>query len=313
MGSEDDADLRSAGGASLTRRRDGVLTHRLGLLLVVFCAFGVACSPRHAAEALLVGDHFALTKDVAYGEPPRQRLDVYRPRGEGRLRPVVVFLYGGRWQNGSKEIYRLLGDALTARRIVVVVPDYRFYPEVRFPAWVQDGALAVQWTHENVRDFGGDPERIVLVGHSAGAHTVTLLALDERYLASVGVGRAVRGFVSLAGPVLTTWTDADVQALMGPPEGWPESYPVNHIDGTEPPLLLLHGGADETVMAANSVGLADKIREQGGCARAIVYPDVGHVEIAAAFLLPSLRIAPVLDDVLAFIEDPGASTCAGEK
>jgi len=278
-------------------------------LLISLASVGSACSPRRAAESLISGNHFVRTADIAYGADPRQRLDVYRPRAVREHHPVVVFLYGGRWQSGSKTDYRVLAGALTRHRFVAVIPDYRLYPQVRFPAWVDDGAQAVRWVRDNIGQFGGDPERIVLVGHSAGAHTVALLALDKRYLARVGAASAVRGFVSLAGPVDTTWTDPDVQLLMGPQENWPETYPSRHIDGTEPPILFLHGAGDETVLPHNSTVLAALIQERGGCARAVVYPNVGHVEIVIALAIPWLRIAPVVEDVAAFVRDPESSTC----
>ena len=118
----------------------------------------------------------------------------------------------------------------------------------------------------------------------------------------------MKGYVSLGGPVETTWTAPDVQALMGPREQWPRTYPVTHLEGREPPILLLHGAGDETVSPGNSTRLAARIRERGGCARSVVYPGVGHVEIVVALAAPRLGIAPVLDDIAAFIRDP-RSTC----
>jgi acetyl esterase/lipase len=303
---------QSAGGRRHRAPRETRLRHAALLALL---AFGAGCSPLRVAEVLLLGDHFALTTDLPYGDAPRQRLDVYRPLRVRAPAPVVVFLYGGRWQSGSRDQYRLLGDALARRGIVTVVPDYRLYPEVRFPAWVKDAASSVRWTRQNIRRFGGDPDRIFVVGHSAGAHTAVLLALDEGYLRAVGVPPgAVAGVVSLAGPVDTVWTDPDVQALMGPREGWPATYPVNHLDGAEPRLLLLHGGGDDTVAPANSVDLAARIRARGGCAEAIVYPGVGHVEIIIALSVPRLGSAPVMDDLTDFIrgtEIPGCPRASG--
>lgn len=268
-------------------------------------ALATGCSTRKAAETLLLGDHFVLTRGIAYGGHPGRRLDVYRPRDESRRSPVVVFLYGGRWQSGAREQYRLLGDALTRRGLVVIVPDYRKYPDALFPAWVEDAAHAMRWTVDNAEKFNGDTGRIFVVGHSAGAHTAALLALDEKYLRAAGVSaHFLRGAASLAGPVDTVWTDPDVQALMGPPEGWPMTYPASHIDGTEPPLLLLHGTGDETVAQINSSRLAARIRERGGCARSISYPGIGHVEIVVALALPWLRRAPVMEDIVSFIRNP---------
>jgi acetyl esterase/lipase len=271
------------------------------------------CSPRRAAETLLLGSDFVRTEGVSYGPEARQRLDVYRPKAVRAPAPVVVFLYGGRWNTGTRRDYRLLGDALTRRGWVAVVPDYRLAPAARFPAWVEDGARAVRWARDNAARIGGDSARIFVVGHSAGGHSAALLALDEHFLRDAGVpAGTVRGFVSLAGPVDTTWTDPDVQALMGPREGWPATYPATHVDGTEPPILLLHGRGDRTVAVENSQRLAARIRDRGGCARSVVYPGVGHVEIVVALSAPRLRIAPVLDDVAAFVRDPRGSTCARE-
>lgn len=263
------------------------------------------CSPVQVMNTLIPDRGFVVSRDIAYGSLPRQKLDVYRPRGLRRSAPVAVFLYGGRWQSGSKADYRLLGQALTKRGIVLVVADYRLYPEVRFPAFVEDGARVVRWTRDNVARFGGDTARIFVVGHSAGGHTAALLALDERLLRDAGVPPGtVRGFVSLAGPVDTVWTDADVQALMGPRQGWAATYPASHIDGVEPPLLLLHGAGDQTVNPSSSVRLAARIQQAGGCIRTRVYPKVGHVEIVVAFAAPWLGIAPVMSDVVEFIRKP---------
>lgn len=261
-----------------------------------------ACAPRQVAESLLLGNHYELLKDRPYGPGPHERLDVYRPRGKSSAGPVVVFLYGGRWQHGSKEEYRLLGDALTNEGVVGVVPDLRRYPDVRFPAWVEDAARAVRWVRDSIQAYGGDPGRIFVMGHSSGAHTATLLALDHHYLENAGVSPlAVQGFIGLAGPVATTWTDSDVQALMGPREKWPLTYPMEQVGGSAPPLLLLHGERDRLVSPANSTRLAARIRASEGCAPVILYQGLDHIGIILAFVLPRFGIAPVLDDVMAFV------------
>jgi acetyl esterase/lipase len=261
-------------------------------------------------EAVLFRHHFTLIRDRPYGSTVRQRLDVYRPRSPPGPAAVVVFFYGGRWQRGSKDEYRLLGDAFTRHGLVAVVPDYRLSPSVSFPAWVDDAAGAVRWVRDSIAGYGGDPSRILVVGHSAGAHTAVLLALDGSYLRRAGVPAGmVRGFVSIAGPVATTWTDPDVQALMGPRESWRATYPTTFVNGTGPPLLLLHGARDGTVAPANSTRLAERIRSQGGCARSIVYRGLDHVGIVVALSVPRLEIAPVMDDVMAFLRRPEAESC----
>ena len=280
------------------------IQRRLLLLAPVSVLLGpaTACAPRQLAESVLLGNHFELVADVPYGPDPKDRLDVYRPRHRESSAPVVVFLYGGRWQRGSKEEYRLLGDALTLEGVVAVVPDYHRYPQVRFPVWVEDAARAMRWVRDSIGTFGGDPARIFVMGHSSGAHTATLLALDDHYLRDAGVpSSAVQGFISLAGPVATTWTDPDVQALMGPREQWARTYPLEQVDGSAPPLLLLHGARDRLVSSANSMRLAARIRARGGCAPVILYPGLDHIGIVIALALPRFNIAPVLRDAVAFV------------
>src|SRR5688572_24770878 len=140
--------------------------------------------------------------DLRFGDEPRQVLDVYVPQSQGKdLRPVVIFWYGGMWLRGSKEQYRFVGAALANSGYVAVLPDYRLYPRARFPTFIEDGALAVKWVREHAHEFGGDPNAIFLMGHSAGAHTAALLALDGRYLQKVGGDSSwLRGWIGLSGP-----------------------------------------------------------------------------------------------------------------
>jgi acetyl esterase/lipase len=273
----------------------------------------VGCSPRAGLERLVLGDDVARAADISFGDSARQRLDVYHRRATRAPAPVIVFLYGGRWKYGTKDDYVLIGNSFARRGWVTVVANYRLYPSVLFPAWVDDGASAVAWTVRNIERFGGDTSRITVVGHSSGAHTVALLALDEHYLLRAGVpSNTVRGFASIAGPVDTSWTARDVQRLMGPRDGWPATYPATHIDGAEPPLLLMHGDADDVVSMGSSVRLTQRIRERGGCVRLHIYHDVGHIDIAAALGLPGIGSAPVLEDLARFVRDPIRETCLAE-
>lgn len=280
--------------------------------LALLIAISTSCTPRAALERLVLGDLVERAVDLPYGEGERRTLDVYQASRARGTAPVVVFLYGGRWKYGSKDDYLLVANAFVRRGWVTVVPDYRLHPAVLFPAWVEDGAAAVRWTADNIHRFGGDARNIIVVGHSAGAHTAALLALDERYLRNAGVPPGVvRGFVSVAGPVDTNWTAPDVQRLMGPRDGWPETYPATHVDGRNPPLLLMHGGSDDVALPVSSTRLAATIQQRGGCASARIYSNLGHIDIAVALGLPALRAEPVLDDLEQFIEDPAGFACVG--
>jgi acetyl esterase/lipase len=264
------------------------------------------CTLQRTLQALLPEADVRYAQDLTYGPAERQVLDVYRPQ-RGTERPVAVFLHGGRWQYGSKAQYRLLGRTLAQHGVVTVVPNYRLYPPATFPAWVNDAAAAVRWTYDHVHRFGGDATQLYVVGHSAGAHTATLLALDDRYLRKAGVPPGViRGVVSMAGPVDVEWTAPDIQALMGPKEHWAATYPAAQVDGAGIPLLLLHGTADETVAAGNATRLATRIRNAGGCAKAILYPGVGHLRIVLGLHFPWLLGGLVLHDLLSFMDAPTA-------
>ena len=270
----------------------------------------LACSPRAGLERLVMGDEVRRIEDLPFGGAARQALDVYMAPRAGRAAPVVVFLYGGRWKYGSKDDYVLIGNAFVRQGWVTVVPDYRQYPKVLFPAWVEDAAAAIRWTTDNIGRYGGDPRRIIVVGHSAGGHTSALLALDGDYLRDAGVpAETIRGFVSIAGPVDTSWTAPDVQRLMGPSEGWPRTYPATHVDGDAPPLLLMHGTSDDVVFAASSERLAERIHRSGGCAQVRLYRGLGHIDIAVALGIPGIGVQPVLEDLARFVRDPDAATC----
>ncbi len=293
-------------------RVDGTagLPHCLSFLLLA--AAVTACSPRAFAERIVLQGGAPAEGGIPYGVSPQQVLDVYRPGASRTAAPVVVFLYGGRWSSGTRRDYKALAHAFTGRGWIVVVPDYRLYPDVKFPGWVEDGARAIRWTFDNAARLGGDTSRVSVVGHSAGGHTAALLALDERYLRTAGVTPgSMRAFVSIAGPVETTWTDPDIQALMGPREGWAATYPATFIDGTERPVLFLHGSDDRTVSYLNSMRLAERIRARGGCTAVRIYDGIGHVPIILAAMFPSLAGAPVLNDVIRFIQDPAAQCARG--
>ena len=268
----------------------------------------IGCTPRDGLERVVLNDVHR-TADIPFGADVRQQLDVYAERSTRKPAPVIVFIYGGRWKYSTKRDYLLIGNTLARHGYVAVLPNYRLFPQVQYPAFAEDGAQAIRWTRDNIALFGGDPSRVFVVGHSSGAHTVTMLALDAHFLRDAGLpSDAVRGYVSLAGPVDTTWTASDVQEIMGGEANWARSYPSNFVTASSPPLLLLHGTGDNVVTVGNSVRLAERIRNAGGCARQKSYPAVGHIGIALALAFPALDLAPVMRDVADFVRDP-RTTC----
>ncbi|MBC2667549.1 alpha/beta hydrolase [Novosphingobium piscinae] len=242
-----------------------------------------------------------IVRDAAYAPGPRGRIDLYtptRPVGAG-LRPVIVFLYGGSWNSGTKDGYGFVGRALAARGFLVAIPDYRLVPKVRYPAFVEDGAAAVRWVRAHAAEWGGDPARLVLVGHSAGAYNAAMLAYDPRWL---GADRAaIKGFAGLAGPYDFDPFDGPIAsaAFQGAGEAR-ATQPVSHVAPGAPPALLATGDKDTTVRPANSDSLAARLTAVGTPATLRRYPAVGHVGILTAIAQPWRGRAPVLDDVAAF-------------
>jgi acetyl esterase/lipase len=274
----------------------------VGLLVAATLTAG-ACAPLRTFDTLMPKDAASVetARGLAYGAGPRRMLDIYAPRGTqaGAKTPVIVFIYGGSWANGSREGYGFAGRALAAAGFVTVIADYRLVPEVHFPGFVEDCAAAVKWTRGHIADYGGDPERIVLVGHSAGAYNAAMLALDPQWL---GPDRAaIRGFAGLAGPYDFLPFDGPIPVRTF--SNWPkpdETQPIYYADASAPPTLLLHGGEDDTVWPKNSINLAAKLKKAGTESELKVYPELGHVGIVTALAKPFRGRAPVLADVAAF-------------
>jgi acetyl esterase/lipase len=287
------------------------MTRLLPLLSLAACLLAPGCTRFQMLDATVPRWGYHRTSDVAYGDHPRQRLDVYVPAGATADKPasVVVFFYGGYWQYGSKADYRFVGQALAEKGFVAVLSDYRLYPDVLFPSWVDDGAAAVRWTRDHVARFGGDPNGLFLMGHSAGAHTAALLTLDERYLKKVGLDlSAVRATASLSGPYDFV-PGPDVRRVFGmamsddKPDA--RTQPVTFARAGAPPLLLLHGEKDDVCGPENATALAARIRAVGGRAETILYPSLGHAGVAQALAWSFRWRGPVLRDAVEFFRREG--------
>lgn len=275
---------------------------RVVMLVMLAGALGSGCAARNSLNAFSSDKGFQLTQDVPYDFANSLTLDVYRP-----LRtldaPVVVFFYGGRWSSGDKAEAKFVGQALASRGYVAVIPNVRKYPEVRFPAFVEDAAKAVRWTRNVVDGYGGDPKKIFVMGHSSGAHIAAMLAMDGKYLQQAGGSRDwLRGMIGLAGPYdFMPITAPDLRDLFGPPDQFPYSQPVFFADGSNPPLLLMSGRDDETVPVKNTESLAASVAKAGGTVETVIYDKLSH-EMIVGSLSSFLRgRADVLDKVESFI------------
>ncbi len=243
-----------------------------------------------------------LTRSIAYAERSRHRLDVCRP-ASAVAAPVVVFFYGGAWRSGNKRLYRYVAKALARRGYVAVVPDYRIYPQARYPDFLEDGAQAVRWVKDNIGRFGGDPDKIFLKGHSAGAHIAAMLAIDARWLRGVGLdpGRDIAGLIGISGPYDTMPLRDEILTIIFGGADRPDTQPIFHVRPGAPPALLMTGGRDRLVEPGNAIRLAARLAAAGNAATVKTYRRAGHYIVIAA-LAPLLRyLVPVLRDVDAFI------------
>jgi acetyl esterase/lipase len=239
---------------------------------------------------------------LAYGGKARQKLDVYKPRHAARA-PVLVFFYGGSWQGGSRDLYPFVGASLAAQGIVTVVPDYSIFPPARFPMFVADAARAVRFARESAAQWGGDPARLVLMGHSAGAYIAAMLSFDPQWLRRVGLNSQadLAGFIGLAGPYDFLPIESRILHTIFGGANRAETQPISFVTGKEAPSLLITARRDRLVSPGNSRRMAAKIHAHGGVAEERSYGRVGHLTLIGAFA-PGLRVlAPVLRDVTQFV------------
>ena len=277
-------------------RRTGILA-AIGALLS-------GCSAAGALNALVPSDTYRRRDGIAYGSDPRQQLDVYQPLAgtpAAATPPLVVFFYGGNWKSGERGDYRFIGEALASQGAVVVIPDYRLYPQVRYPDFLLDSAAAVRWGFEHARELGADPSNVVVMGHSAGAYNAAMLALDPRWLGPLR--ERLAGFIGIAGPYdFLPIENPDTQRAFSWPGTPPQSQPVAHVSARAPRTLLIAPEKDNLVNPQRStVGLGERLRAAGVDTTVRVLPGVSHATVIGAMARPLRGLAPVWPEVARFL------------
>lgn len=239
---------------------------------------------------------------LSYGPERRQVLDIYAPRAGDGPWPVVYFVYGGAWSMGERGYYEFVGRALAAMGFVVIIIDYRLVGEVEYPVFLEDCAAGFAWSVDNISRFGGDPQRMALMGHSAGAYNALMLILAERYLPAMGLADHVKACVGLSGPY--DFYPFDVAVSMrafGAVPNPRSTQPVNRTRASLPPMLLATGDADRTVYPRNTVALAERLRDAGNEVVERHYPGIGHAGALLALGFFGRHRAPILSDTVAFL------------
>lgn len=262
----------------------------LALLLVVVSA---------AAESVVVDD-VDYKAEVVYGDD-KDLLDIYMPEAADGV-PVIVYFHGGALRMGSKEDGRIVASRLVRAGIGVVSASYRLSPSVRHPAHVRDAAAATAWVIKNIRRYGGDPDRVYLSGHSAGAYLATLLALDPSHLRAYGLdAKAIRGTIPISPFLYVEETAAvrpkDVWGVH--PVDWMAASVTPHIASGKAPMLLIYADGDEDWRKRQNQSFATAMRAQGNDARVVEVPGRDHMSLISGINRDDDKIAAL---VLEFIQ-----------
>lgn len=276
------------------------------------------CSGAGTLNALAGRTGYALQPDVAYGDLPRQKLDIYTPTTAAPPGgwPLVVFFYGGTWNSGERADYRFVGGALAAQGVLTLVADYRLYPEVRYPDFVADSAKALAYGLDQAQRLGANPQRVFVMGHSAGGYNAAMLALDARWLQATGHRRQqLAGWIGLAGPYDFFPTEnPDVQPVFFHPTYPQGSQPIAFAPADAPPTFLGAATDDPLVSPERStLQMAGKLRAAGVPVTLRLYPRASHVTLIGAFAWPLRWAGPVLADVRAFIDAPRAPDAGARR
>jgi acetyl esterase/lipase len=263
----------------------------------------ILSSAVHAAEP-------KVRRDVGYAEPAKQRqtLDVYAPQ-DGKNLPVVVWIHGGGWQRGDKAEVQKKPQGFVDKGFVFVSVNYRLLPEVTIKQMAGDVAKAIRWVHDHAKDFGGDPNTLLVAGHSAGAQLAALVCTDDRYLKAEGLSLSlVKGCVPVDGDTydvpMQIATVEDRRATIyrqkfGDEQSQKELSPVTHVAKGKhlPPFLILHV-ADHPETKAQSRRLVNALQESGVPARAYPAEEKNHTTINADLGLPDDKPTKALFEFL---------------
>lgn len=305
-----DADAAYIGETGATKRSKSRTKHhakRLGTVgvsaIVALGGLAFAAQQAQAFSALDVvnkistGGGVGVSKDILYGDAPLQDLDIYYPKPLAQAMrsdqssissyPMVVFVHGGSWQNGSKEDYAFVGKSLAQAGYVTAVINYRKAPEHVYPDYVEDTARAIAWSYDNAAQLHADPQRFAVMGHSAGAFNMMAAVSNADFLAPYGMKPAdISAVVGIAGPYSYDFRDYPT-ATAFPANATPdEVMPDRLIKGKQPPYLLLTAGDDKVVHDTNTINMTQALKEHGASVENGVIEGASHASSIGSMAMP---------------------------
>lgn len=279
---------------------------RFAAIVSAFVATAVGCAPAKILNTITPSASFEREKNVSYGSLDRQKLDIYRTSNPRDEAPVIVFVHGGSWDSGSKDLYKFFAEGFTAEGFDVVVPNYRLYPEAVFPLMLEDTGKALTFAADM---FGG--RNLVVIGHSAGAYNLLMTLMRPEFYpgGSEAICSRISGIVSLAGPTGIAPLESEPYISIFPDRFTSTDAPINNAEEPLPPVFFGHGLKDTTVNPLNSEYLAEKINARGGLAVLKTYEGLNHIDVVKVMSKYFDGGAPVKADVINFIN--GLETGAG--
>jgi acetyl esterase/lipase len=257
------------------------------IIIAVSIIFGIASFTDTAVTALRIlntgvslTNSYNITRDIPYGSEPWQKLDIYRAQDSDENTPVIVFFFGGGWSWGDKTYFEFVADSFVRKGYTVAIPNYVLYPKGKFPQFVEDGAMATAWVKNNIDKYQGSTNKVFLVGHSAGAYIAAMAVTDERYLQQAGEDTPfIKGVAGIAGPYNFTPKAQKYVAIFGR-ENFELMKVANHVTGSEPPMILLHGEGDTTVGKFNQETMATALAQENVKHKSVLYgDDITHIKI----------------------------------
>lgn len=273
-------------------------------LTLPFLLLLCACSGEKLLNAFVPQTGYALHKGIAYGTDPRQKMDIYVPDKPQKPACTVMFFYGGRWTTGDRGLYRFAGEALSSKGCITAIADYRVYPKIRYPVFLEDSAKAFVFLHRHAQEYGGDPKRLFLAGHSAGAYDAVMIAVQPRFIRAAGGQPSwIKGVIGISGPYdFLPFTDSDVIDIFST-EKDAATQPINYVHAGLPPMLLVHGDNDTEVLPKNTRNMAAKLREFNNPVTVHIYPEAQHQAIILSLLHGFRGKIPLLRDIATFIKE----------
>lgn len=289
-------------GLQIPKEKRILAVKKTSILFVLFLSLLGGCTTQQVVNTLTLPVGYRLFRNITYDPESNLQLDVYAPSGAVKA-PVVVFFYSRRWERGNKRDVTFVGQSLSAKGYVVIIPNFRHYPNVLYQQMLSDSARAVVWSHHFAKTYGGSAKKLVVMGFDAGAYNAAMLALDPRWVEKAG-GKAdwIRGMIGISGPYdLLPIMAPDLRAFFAPASQYPLTQPINWVNGENPPLLLIASTTDHVVSARNTDELFRRVKAAHGPVEKITYRDLSHDMTLDALSAPLRGQADILSNIARFV------------